>query len=246
MKLEILDSGRAMAEENMAIDHRLLSSLASNSNPILHFYDWVASSITYGYFCAPDKFLCKKGLQKHGIQMARRPTGGGIIFHAFDLAFSFLLPSSHPSFSLNTLENYRCVNEIIAKTIRDFLNSSIQLELLSCQDRCSQGDKSEKDIFKNFCMARPTVYDVVEAGRKLAGGAQRRTKKGFLHQASIALTLPSDEFLNDLLLPESGVANAIRECSFPLLGNQASPAEQSEAKEALQRLLIQNFKSLNG
>ena len=39
------------------------------------------------------------------------------------------------------------------------------------------------------CFQRPVRGDVVQAGRKLAGGAQRRTKWGLLHQGSIATTL---------------------------------------------------------
>ena len=33
---------------------------------------------------------------------------------------------------------------------------------------------------QHFCMARPTIYDVVYQGRKIAGAAQRRRKNGYL------------------------------------------------------------------
>lgn len=35
------------------------------------------------------------------------------------------------------------------------------------------------------CFEAPVMHDVVVAGRKAAGGAQRRTKRGLLHQGSI-------------------------------------------------------------
>jgi lipoate-protein ligase A len=44
-------------------------------------------------------------------------------------------------------------------------------------------------------MARPTKYDVMLQGRKIAGAAQRKTKAGFLHQGTIALLCPDPELL---------------------------------------------------
>jgi lipoate-protein ligase A len=35
------------------------------------------------------------------------------------------------------------------------------------------------------CFAGPVRYDVMSGSRKIAGGAQRRTKRGLLHQGSI-------------------------------------------------------------
>lgn len=241
MKLTIIDSGKAPAEKNMAIDQQLLMSLDCHSQPLLHFYDWQGPSATFGYFCSPSTLLNAAGIRKHALQLAKRPTGGGIIFHQFDYAFSFLLPAPHPLFSLNTLDNYRLVNQIIAETIQSFLASDQPLELLPCDPLCSKQEDAHLKQLRNFCMATPTVYDVVQAGRKLAGGAQRRTKLGFLHQASIALTLAPEDFLTEVLLPESGIGAAMKKCSRPLLGKGCTTKEYESAKKALQSRLIEKF-----
>src|SRR5580692_6228766 len=102
--MRVLDTGPASAEKNMQIDADLLESLAEE--PILHFYEWEKRSITYGYFVKPEELLHLENLKRHGIDHARRPTGGGIVFHLWDLAFSVLIPSSSPHFSQNSLENY--------------------------------------------------------------------------------------------------------------------------------------------
>src|SRR5689334_18889962 len=106
MELKIIDTGVNSAENNMRIDQTYLDSLSDQSQALLHLYEWEKPSITYGYFSQPSKVLLPEGIEKYGLQLAKRPTGGGIIFHSFDLAFSILVPSSHPHFSLNTLENY--------------------------------------------------------------------------------------------------------------------------------------------
>ncbi len=50
------------------------------------------------------------------------------------------------------------------------------------------------------CFASPTLYDVIGPdGRKLCGGAQRRTRRGLLHQGSIQNMLPPRDFANGLL-----------------------------------------------
>lgn len=240
MHLKIFDSGAASAETNMRLDLQLLQSLDASSLPTLHFYDWQLPSATYGYFCKPDLFLKTSGIERRGLQLAKRPTGGGIIFHQYDFAFSFLLPSSHPCFSLNTLDNYRLVNELIASTIQNLFNISSPLELLAHEATPESASSTQKTL-RHFCMALPTVYDVIQGDQKLAGGAQRRTKQGFLHQASIALALPPDDFLAEVLRPRSGIAEAMKKSTYPLLKNIHKANELQTAKAAFKNRLIENF-----
>jgi len=235
MELQIIDTGKNTAAENMRIDEQMLQELDIHSLPILHFYDWLKPSATFGIFSHPNQWLLQEGIKKLGLDLAKRPTGGGIIFHSFDFAFSFLLSTSHPAFSLNTLKNYAFVNRIIATVLEKILNTQNHLELLKCSD-CSN-DK----LLKNFCMATPTVYDVVYQGRKLAGGAQRRTKSGFLHQASIALIPPPSSFLNDILPADSPIASAMQHVSYPLLDHTWTPETLKTMQITLKENLISHF-----
>lgn len=239
MKLQILDTGKKTARENMQIDEQLLQELTLDSSPILHFYDWVNPSATFGYFSHPSKLLSSEAVEKYTLDLAKRPTGGGIIFHQFDFAFSFLLPASHPRFSLNTLENYGFVNRIIATILKQYLKKNDSLGLLHCLKRLEK--EGEEKLFKNFCMAIPTVYDVVSDGRKLAGGAQRRTRVGFLHQASIALVLPPESFLKDVLSPSPPITAAMQQSSYPLLGETCSKKTFAAIQTALKRDLSDQF-----
>ena len=126
----IVDSGTATAEENMAIDCQLLKTLGQEKGGVLHFYEWSAPSATYGHFIQPAQFLHLAEVAKRGISLAKRPTGGGIVFHVSDFAFSLLIPSHHSAFSINPLENYAFVNRIVSDVIGQFSGGSVLPSLL--------------------------------------------------------------------------------------------------------------------
>lgn len=208
MNWDILDTGESSAEENMRIDAELLSRVGSQKRPILHLYDWKGDCGTYGHFIDPGKFIDLERAKRRGLQLARRPTGGGIIFHVWDLAFSVLMPASCSFFSRNTLGNYAFVNGAVLKAVKEFLKNK-NLEII--EDDAPSLDEN----CQNFCMAKPTKYDVMLQGKKIAGAAQRQTKDGYLHQGSIALAMPPEEYLNDILIPGTKVGEATRSYTYP-------------------------------
>jgi lipoate-protein ligase A len=233
MQWKIIDSGSKSADENMHLDQELLSQLDSQSEPILHLYEWENDSATYGYFLNPYDFLNEDAVKKKGLHLAKRPTGGGIIFHLCDFAFSVLIPATHPGYSISTLENYALINRMVVRTLERVADSPHRLELLK-QDPMPLDHSS-----KQFCMAKPTKYDVIMDGRKIGGAAQRRTKQGFLHQGTICIaTLPA-HYLSEILLPNTRVIEAMQANSASLLGDSWTPLQllevKAQIKEALKR-----------
>src|SRR5262245_54132341 len=103
VRWQIIESDRLSPAAIMAKDAQLLEQLNGDSLPILHLYEWAVPCLTYGYFMDPAQHLDLSVLKQQGLEIARRPTGGGIIFHLTDLAFSILVPSNHPACSLNPL-----------------------------------------------------------------------------------------------------------------------------------------------
>lgn len=207
MKWEILESGKQPAQFLMAKDEQLLGQL---EKPLLHLYEWDGPSLTYGYFTDPFQYLNPEALQKHRINMARRPTGGGIIFHLTDFAFSILVPHTSSFFSMNTLENYAFVNRLVAQALVPFLTSNQQTELLGQESNCEA-------VCHGFCMAKPTRYDIMIEGKKVGGAAQRRTKQGYLHQGSISLALPSLTLLEEVLNGNQALIQAMRQHTFAFI-----------------------------
>jgi lipoate---protein ligase len=235
--MQVLDTGSNSAEANMRLDEKLLMEMDPSGPCVLHLYQWDSPAATYGYFIDPSKYLDLNKSRMHRIALARRPTGGGIVFHIWDLAFSFLMPSGHPRFSLNTLDNYRFVNESVLEIMKDYLQLRDPLELIPSNTPAG-GDSAAY-----FCMARPTVYDVVYQGRKIAGAAQRRRKNGYLHQGTISLALPQADLLSDVLLSQKEVVQAMMACSFAPLGRYWNAHALRSMREEIQKRLADNLQA---
>jgi lipoate-protein ligase A len=230
---KLIDSGRKSASENMRLDEKFLEELDPEGEAILHLYGWEKPSATYGYFTKVDKFLSVQDADKYGLNLAKRPTGGGIIFHVADLAFSVLVPSEHEGFFDNTLDNYHYVNGKVLEAVKACMKDT-ELELLPTHLT------SKDEACGYFCMAKPTIYDVMLGGKKIAGAAQRKKKQGFLHQGSIALALPKQEFLKKVLLPGTGVEAAMRAYTHTFLGDNWT----DEALEEMRHVVTKQLKKI--
>lgn len=225
---QLIDSGKLPAQKIMEKDAELLQSMQAYPRPVLHFYDWLGKSLTYGYFTKPEELLDLQAAEEFELKMARRPTGGGVIFHLTDLAFSILIPASHPHFSLNSLENYAYINSIISKAIERYTLGTISPHLWKKDDKL--------DGCAHFCMAKPTQYDLVVDGRKVGGAAQRKTKWGYLHQGSISLALPPWVLLRKVIR-DKDVFEYMQKNTFALLGEQTGIEDLLKAREEIREVM---------
>jgi lipoate-protein ligase A len=224
--LTILETKKESPEKIMSIDSELLSHL--KNDPILHLYRFEGRCATYGYFVKLEDLVDLERAKQEEIRFARRPTGGGVVFHIWDLAFSFLLPASHPKFSKIPLENYQFVNSIV-------------LEALNLDSAQLTPDAFEEPAHcHRFCMARPTEYDVIYRGKKLAGAAQRKTKKGYLHQGTVSIGPPDVDLLKNLLL-EKEVVQAMQSYTFSLVDSVGKIEEARRRVEERLKTLFQQI-----
>lgn len=233
MKAEVRNTGLGTAAQNMELDAQYLRGLAAADRPIIHLYRWEGPCATHGHFIQPEALLDLESAKAQGLKLAKRPTGGGMIFHIWDLAFSVLVPAEHHRFSLNTMENYALVNRAVANTVKQFSTAAPSL---------LPHDPKLHTLSQHFCMAKPTKYDVMLDGAKVGGAAQRRTRDGFLHQGTIFLVPPDLEWLQEILRDPEEVTSAMRLNSRYLSAEQANlealrdEVEQTLVKE-LQREL---------
>jgi len=234
----IIDTGRASAEKNMAIDKQLLRDLPATTAPILRLYTWQGACATHGYFLNPYTFLKRDAVNKHRLALARRPTGGGIVFHLADFTYSLLLPSSHPLFSRNTRNNYALVHQLVAEVVQQTMDEYRVIGEASLHLRVTNSVLAT-DCFhsENFCMANPTVFDVMWQGKKVGGGSQRRTRFGFLHQGTIALGgyKEEEDCLIKSVIVEEKVAEHMRERSACLFAGR----DLQEIRDALAKRMKQ-------
>ncbi|MCH9811315.1 hypothetical protein K0U07_00965 [bacterium] len=185
---KIENSGKGGASFLMKKDQKMLLSLKEGDDPILHFYEFAKPSFTHGVFVDPAKVM---GAGHKMFDFARRPTGGGVLFHVWDFAFSVFVPKKHAGYFEDVMECYKFVNERVIEALQQVVGDR-SFSLLP------EEPVPLDDVCKHFCFAKPTRYDIMLDDKKLAGAAQRRKGGGYLHQGSIMLTMPDFEQLAPL------------------------------------------------
>ncbi len=170
---DFLRSPAAGAAWNMALDEALLHTAEKRGRPMLRVYAWEKPSVSFGYFQKFPEALA----ERHDV--VRRPTGGGVVYHVQDTTYTVVVPPAHALYAMKTADAYCALHQAVAAAFQ----SPLALHHAPLQSPHGSYE----------CFQRPVHGDVVADGRKLAGGAQRRTKSGLLHQGSIAAKLSANQ-----------------------------------------------------
>jgi lipoate---protein ligase len=227
---QIINSGSKNAQELMDLDKHFLETLEV---PTLHFYRFKGPSLTYGLLMDPKEHLNMEALEQKKINLGKRPTGGGALFHMWDLAFSVIIPLKFISHISSTLDRYLLINKLTEYALEPFLNKTSKKSFLD--------ETPDTTLGERFCMAKPTKYDVMIEGKKCVGAAQRATKKCLLHQATISLCKPDLQLLKEVLL-NLDVALKMQEQSFHLCDFLYTDHPQlSKMQEAIEKSLEFTF-----
>ena len=154
--------------DNMAIDEALLE----RAEPIVRLYGWEPACVTLGYPQDEDT-VDEQALADRGLDLARRPTGGGSIHHdATEVTYAVVLPTDWDGLPGDLFEDYRYMSRGVLE--------ALQALGVDASYRRSQGGR------RDFCYLREAGVSIVDGeGRKLSGGAQRRTKDAVLQHGTV-------------------------------------------------------------
>ena len=158
---------------NMALDEVLMLNAAAWQKPVLRLYEWDRNSVSFGYIQKIDR------VPREGVEVVRRPTGGGIVYHQHHFTYTVVFPPDHWLVKdCQPIESYHWVNKAVKAGLEELQMSSelAKDEIAKSVDRAGM-----------VCFTTPTRYDLLAGDTKIAGSAQRRTKDGMLHQGSIEL-----------------------------------------------------------
>jgi lipoate-protein ligase A len=110
-KVRILETGKNLGSFNMAIDESLLYNC---TEPVLRIYGWSRPCVSIGYFQSIDEVNYKK-CKEQGVDVVRRITGGGAVYHDTELTYSFVTKE----FPQRIMESYEQVCEVIINALKD-------------------------------------------------------------------------------------------------------------------------------
>lgn len=162
----------------MARDEALMVGVdRSESPPTLRLYQWAPPTISLGYF---QRYADYESLPPPAGELAvvRRLTGGGAILHDLELTYSLTLLAKHRLLSKGPNRLYELAHDALMASL-----ASLGLT----PTRCGVTDDSSPTRGPFFCFDRRHCYDVLIGPSKIAGSAQRRTRKAILQHGSIIL-----------------------------------------------------------
>lgn len=165
------------AAMNMAIDEALFEYATT---PSIRFYRWRSPALSFGYF---GKFS-DVAIYAAERDLVRRWTGGGIVFHGDDLTYSIVIPARDPVFDESSPVIYGRIHQALAHALNRVGERAVVAGGVD-PGRIALTKHAAVSAGGYNCFANPVRADVMLDGRKIAGAAQRRSRRGLLQQGSI-------------------------------------------------------------
>jgi lipoate-protein ligase A len=177
-KWRLIDMRTENASTQMAIDEAIAYARISENNPnTIRLYRWNPSAVSIGYFQSLMNEVDIEACKELGVDIIRRITGGGAVFHDYDgeITYSLVAPDNDPKIPRDILSSYKLICNCLIDGLREL------------------GVDSE---FK-------PINDIIAGGRKISGNAQTRRYGVILQHGTILVDSDAKKIFS--VLKVSGV-----------------------------------------
>jgi len=231
---------------NMAVDQALLEAAVSADSIVIRCYQWSRPTLSLGYFQKiADRSQHRSSV---GAALVRRASGGGAILHDHELTYSLAIPAAAVrggALSAAIREAGLLYRKVHSSLIRVLGGLGVSARLCAAAEADARRDQPF------LCFERRAVGDVLCAGFKIAGSAQRRYRGAILQHGSILLQrseaapeLPGIAELTGVELSPAGLAHVWLPDLSAELGLECHPAElDSELQTRAAELVASRFGS---
>jgi lipoate-protein ligase A len=166
---------------NMAVDEALLMTFDPEcSPPILRTYGWDPPALSLGRFQDAAGVLDLERCRLDAVDIVRRVSGGGTIYHADELTYSIICTQSQIPPAASVKDSFRVLTGFLIEFYRT-------LGLNACYAVDAEPDSIGLGGRTAFCFAGKETFDILIDGRKIGGNAQRRLKSVIFQHGSIPL-----------------------------------------------------------
>lgn len=201
--------------ENMAVDQALLENAGRTGRAYLRLYRWTPSCLSFGRNEPALTRYDRAEVERRGIAVVRRPTGGRAVWHDAEVTYAVAAPVS----CFGTLaEAYQVIHRRITDALRT-LGVPAAVHPV----------KRPAAIGAGACFASAVGGEVMVGEKKVAGSAQIREGDAFLQHGSILLD-GSQELVRSVT---RGAAPVGGEATLRTLAGR--PVSFSEVAEAIIR-----------
>ena len=163
----------------MAVDEALLTCFdPETSLPLLRIYGWEPPALSLGRFQKAGEVLDRERCIRARVPVVRRITGGGVIYHAGEITYSLVCAPHHVPPAVSIRESFRVFTSFLIR-----FYDKMGLDARYAVDHFPVGTKLGERT--GFCLAGKENYDIMIAGKKIGGNAQRRLKNVIFQHGSI-------------------------------------------------------------
>jgi lipoyl(octanoyl) transferase len=205
---------------NMAIDHALLERAGAGES-WLRLYAWSPACLSFGRHEPAARRYDRARIERLGLDVVRRPTGGRAVWHAGELTYAVAAPAA----AFGTIrEAYGEIHRVIRNAVRTL---GLPAELAPA--------RSAIRLDAGACFAAPVVGEVIVGDHKVVGSAQLRRDGALLQHGSILL---ADD---QAMVARLTRGNPPTDRSAPLARLLGRPVGWGEAAEALTRAAAERW-----
>jgi lipoate-protein ligase A len=166
--------GQRPGAVNMARDEGLMDRARETGETVLSVYGWEAPTLSLGRNQAARNKYDLAGIERRGIQVVRRPTGGRALLHHREVTYSVTAPAGQDE---PLSESYERINALLLAALSAMgVNAT---EAGSESRALPPGDIP--------CFAEPAKGELSWNGDKLVGSAQVRENGALLQHGSILI-----------------------------------------------------------
>ena len=174
---KLIRSGASGADYNMALDEEIFRQYLEDGVGVFRLYRWKEPSFTYGFSQNPESQIDLARCTSDGVGIAKRMTGGGILFHDDEITYSFVCSKSDVGEPQGIFVSYRDICAFLMRFYRSLgLDPVFALQAESFKDRCAP---------HQLCSASFEKYDILVNGKKIGGNAQKRKRQVIFQHGSI-------------------------------------------------------------
>jgi len=190
---KLIRSGASSAAYNMGLDEKIFERYLDGGNGVFRVYRWGKPSFTYGFSQYPKDEIDLARCAAEGVQVAKRMTGGGILFHNDEITYSFVCSKNDLGEPQGLFVSYRNICKFLMRFYESLgLAPVFALATKDFKERCAP---------HQLCSASHEKYDIVIGAKKIGGNAQKRKRQVIFQHGSIPLRINWDfarKYLNSL------------------------------------------------
>lgn len=182
MKFRMVPFRYFSAFMNMALDETIMAGIrAGTTIPTIRFYGWDPSAVSIGFFQGLDYEVNQDVCRKEGVDIVRRITGGGAVYHDRDGEVTYSMMGPVDLFPRKVIDSYEMICGDVVEALR----------LIG--------------IPANF----QPYNDILVEGRKISGNAQTRRSGIFLQHGTILYSVNVEKMFSLLNVSEEKISDKL-------------------------------------